>query len=152
MPWCITAGWALDLFKGRQTRDHSDVEIAIPRARFAEVAERFPELDFHVPLAGELVPASPDTLAAGHQTWALDRIAGCWRFDVLREPHDGDDVWICRRDDRIRRPYADLIQHDARGLPFMAPEVVLLLKAKTPRRDCPGSGLRRQDHVACVCA
>lgn len=133
VPWCIAAGWALDLFKGRQTRDHGDVEIAIPGARFAEVAERFPELDFHVPLAGELVPASPDTLAAGHQTWALDRIAGCWRFDVFREPHEGDDVWICRRDDRIRRPYADLIQHDASGLPFMAPEVVLLFKAKAPR-------------------
>jgi hypothetical protein len=52
---------------------------------------------------------------------------------VFREPHDGGDVWICRRDDRIRRPYVDLIQHDATGLPFMAPEVVLLFKAKASR-------------------
>jgi len=131
-PWCVAAGWALDLFRGHQTRDHHDVEIAVPRARFAEVAPRFPEIDFHVPIDGTMVPATPEALAAGHQTWALDRAAGRWRFDVFREPHDGD-VWICRRDPRIRRPYADLIRHDANGLPFLAPEVALLFKAKASR-------------------
>jgi Aminoglycoside-2''-adenylyltransferase len=136
VPWCIAAGWALDLFRGRQTRDHDDVEIAVPRTRFAEIVERFPEVDFYVPVAGALVPASLETLAAGHQTWALDRAAGRWRFDVFREPHDGD-VWICRRDARIRRRYADLIRHDATGLPFLAPEVALLFKAKASRdKDC----------------
>ncbi len=136
VPWCVAAGWALDLFRGRQTRDHGDVEIPVPRARFAEIAQRFPEVDFHVPVAGTLVPASADTLAAGHQTWALDRAAGCWRLDVFREPHDGD-VWLCRRDARIRRPYADLIRRDASGLPFLAPEVALLFKAKAARdEDC----------------
>jgi hypothetical protein len=85
-----------------------------------------------VPVDGALVATSSDTLAAGHQTWALDRAAGRWRFDVFREPHDGD-MWICRRDTRIRRPYADLIQRDACGLPFLAPEVALLFKAMAPR-------------------
>ena len=134
VPWCVAAGWALDLFRGGQTRDHHDVEIAVPRARFAEVARRFPGMDFHVPVDGVLVAASPDTLAlaAEHQTWALDRVAGCWRFDVFREHHDGD-VWICRRDARIRRPYAEVIRPDASGLPYLAPEVVLLFKAKAPR-------------------
>ncbi|WP_207916536.1 hypothetical protein [Micromonospora sp. KC723] len=108
------------------------MEIAVPRAQFAEVAQRFPEVDFYVPVAGALVPASADTLAAGHQMWALDRAAGRWRFDVFREPHDGD-VWICRRDAQIRRRYADLIRHDAHGLPFLAPEVALLFKAKASR-------------------
>jgi hypothetical protein len=131
-PWCVAAGWAIDLFRGRQTREHDDVEIAVPRARFAEIRQRFPEFDFHVPVDGVLVPATPDALAAGHQTWALDRAAGRWRFDVFREPHDGDE-WICRRDARIRRPYADLIRHDASGLPYLAPEVALLFKAKAPR-------------------
>src|SRR5262249_25277670 len=62
--------------------------------------------------------------------------AGRWRFDVFREPHDSD-VWICRRDTRIRRRYADLIRHDASELPFLAPEVALLFKAKASRdKDC----------------
>ena len=43
-PWCVAAGWALDLFRGTQTREHGDIEIAIPAASFTEVCGRFPEL------------------------------------------------------------------------------------------------------------
>ena len=104
----------------------------MPRARFAEIAARFADVEFFVPVDGALVAASPDLLAAEHQTWALDRTAGCWRLDVFREPHDGD-VWICRRDARIRRPYAELIRRTADGVPYLAPEVALLFKAKAAR-------------------
>ena len=30
-PWCVTGGWAIDLFVGRQTRAHGIVEVAIFR-------------------------------------------------------------------------------------------------------------------------
>src|SRR4051794_26495177 len=30
-PWCVAGGWALDLFLGRVTRAHGDVELAIFR-------------------------------------------------------------------------------------------------------------------------
>ena len=30
-PWCVAGGWALDLFLGRVTRSHADVELAIFR-------------------------------------------------------------------------------------------------------------------------
>jgi hypothetical protein len=29
-PWCVAGGWGLDLWRGEQTREHSDLEIAIP--------------------------------------------------------------------------------------------------------------------------
>ncbi|MGH3656155.1 MAG: nucleotidyltransferase domain-containing protein [Micromonosporaceae bacterium] len=29
VPWCVAAGWALDLFRGEQTRPHEDLEIAV---------------------------------------------------------------------------------------------------------------------------
>jgi uncharacterized protein CbrC (UPF0167 family) len=45
-PWCVAAGWALDLFRGIQTREHGDIEIAIPAATFAEVRGRFPGYAF----------------------------------------------------------------------------------------------------------
>jgi hypothetical protein len=41
-PWYVAAGWALDLFRGRQTRAQGDIEIAIPAANFLEVRYRFP--------------------------------------------------------------------------------------------------------------
>jgi hypothetical protein len=28
IPWYVAAGWALDLFRGAQSRDHEDLEIA----------------------------------------------------------------------------------------------------------------------------
>jgi hypothetical protein len=51
---------------------------------------------------------------------------------VFREPHDGDH-WICRRDETIRLPYNDIIQHTVDGIPYLAPEFVLLFKAKHVR-------------------
>jgi len=30
VPWCVAAGWALDLFHGEVTREHEDLEIAVP--------------------------------------------------------------------------------------------------------------------------
>ncbi|HEX5563842.1 MAG TPA: hypothetical protein VFX34_02680, partial [Sporosarcina sp.] len=30
-PWGVAGGWAIDLFLGNQTREHSDIEIAILR-------------------------------------------------------------------------------------------------------------------------
>ena len=31
VPWCVTAGWAIELFVGQPIRPHSDLEVAIPR-------------------------------------------------------------------------------------------------------------------------
>jgi len=31
-PWAIAGGWALDLFIGRESRSHADIDIAILRA------------------------------------------------------------------------------------------------------------------------
>ena len=132
VPWYVAGGWALDLFRGARTRAHDDLEIAVPAGRFAEVVAYFPDCDFHVVGDGRAVPLSAEALRAHYQTWAWQREAAVWRFDVFREPHD-DDTWICRRDPRIRRPYADLIRRSADGVPYLSPEVVLLFKAKAVR-------------------
>jgi hypothetical protein len=131
-PWCVAAGWAVDLFRGTQTRAHGDLEIAVPASRFAEIAVRFDDCEFFATHDGKVHPASAEMLRVSHQTWAREPSSGKWRFDVFREPHDGD-TWICRRDDRIRRSYASVISYDADGIPYMAPEIVLLFKAKGPR-------------------
>jgi len=132
VPWAVAGGWAVDLFLGRVTRPHDDLEIALPAATFARLTPLFPGWEFHVPLSGTLTPADPVSLAADFQTWALDPVTRTWRFDVFREPHDGD-TWICRRDARIRRPYAEVVRRTPDGIPFVAPEVVLLFKAKGAR-------------------
>jgi Aminoglycoside-2''-adenylyltransferase len=133
-PWYVAAGYAIDLFVGRDRREHEDVEIGVPAERFAEVAEALSDLDFYTPAPGAMTPVagSAERLAETHQTWGLERAAGVWRIDVFREP-SVDGRWVCRRDERIRLPYDDLIEHTAERIPYLRPEVVLLFKAKQAR-------------------
>jgi hypothetical protein len=134
VPWRVSAGWAIDLFLGRERREHDDLELAAPADRFGEVAAVLDELDFHVVSPGLAVPVGDagELLAETHQTWGLDRGANVWRVDVFREPCDGDE-WVARRDASIRLPYDELIEHTADGIPYERPEVTLLFKAKHAR-------------------
>jgi hypothetical protein len=132
-PWYVAAGWALDLFRGRQTRRHGDIEIAIPAARFPELRGRFPGYALDAAGSGRIREnAAPQVLASTHQTWLRDPATGHYLLDVFREPHDGD-TWICRHDQTIRLPYSDIIQRTADGIPYLTPELVLLFKAKNAR-------------------
>ncbi len=117
-PWYIAAGWALDLFLGGGYRAHEDIEIGVPRNRFDEFASALKRFD--------LVEIT------SHQTWVREPETGAWRLDIFSEPSDGD-TWICRRDERIRLPYGDLIEHTNDGIPYGRPEIVLLFKAKRTR-------------------
>ena len=132
-PWCVAAGWALDLFRGSQTREHGDIEIAIPAANFPEIRDRFRGYAFDAVGSGRIWEnAEPDVLAATHQTWVRDPATGGYLLDVFREPHDGG-TWICRRDETIRYAYEEIIRRTPEGIPYLAPEVVLLFKAKHAR-------------------
>jgi hypothetical protein len=76
--------------------------------------------------------AAPGVLAATYQTWLRDPATGNYLLDVFREPHDGD-TWVCRRDETIRLPYSEIIHRTPDGVPYLAPELVLLFKAKHAR-------------------
>ena len=70
----------------------------------------------------------------GHSGGAITSVGprargGPWRVDVFREPWDGD-VWMCRRDSRFGSGATRLISRSREGIPYAAPEVVLLFKAK----------------------
>lgn len=132
--WYVVGGWALDLFRGGQTREHGDLEIALPQAGFDVVRERLGAFDFYVAGREELWPLDDagDAFFDYHQTWVREPATGKWRVDVMRDPHDGD-TWICRRDRRIRRPYDEVVAHTRDGIPYLRPELVLLFKAKNRR-------------------
>jgi hypothetical protein len=138
VPWAVAAGWAIDLFLGGQPRAHDDLEIVVDRASFAAVRAALPELIWFGAggLEGEAgrvwrLDSAPAEL---HQTWGWDPKKERWRLDVFREPWDGP-TWVCRRDLSIRRPVADAIDRDLGGIPYLAPEIVLLFKAKHAERE-----------------
>jgi aminoglycoside-2''-adenylyltransferase len=129
VPWYVAAGWAIDLFLGEQRREHEDLEIGTPAARFPEIAAALGELEFFAIVDGK---AQSEPQEDSHQTWGFDRSAGVWRIDVFREPWDGD-TWVCRREPSIRYPRGEQIEWTPDGIPYLRPELVLLFKAKHAR-------------------
>src|SRR5215471_16505007 len=130
--WCVAAGWAVDLFLGKVTREHEDLEIAVPAGQFAAVRAALADFDLEERGTGRRWPLDSPAFEVMHQTWVRDRAAGPYRLDIFREPHDGD-TWICRRDHTIRRPYDQVIARTPGGIPYVVPEIVLLFKARHDR-------------------
>lgn len=131
-PWYVAAGWAIDLFLAAPTREHEDIEIGIAAHDFTHFANRLDDCELYVAGSGRVEPLTDAGLQATHQTWVLDPRSGEWRLDIFREPSE-DGQWVARRDPRLRLDYTRLILRTAEGIPFAAPEVVLLFKAKARR-------------------
>jgi len=132
-PWCVVGGWAIDLFLGRDSRPHDDIEIAVPRDRFHTIRRLLSDHVFHVVGDGEVrrLEEGETPPLDKHQNWVLDPVELAWRVDVMLEPGD-DATWIFRRDEHIRAPRARMVA-DRDGIPFLRPEGVLLFKAKLHR-------------------
>jgi hypothetical protein len=130
VPWCVVGGWAIDLFLGTTTRSHDDLEIAVPRPGFGAIRARLHDCVHHAVGDGEVRRLDDDALPPPHrhQVWVLDPRANEWRVDVMLEPGD-DETWVFRRDARVRAVLAD-VRSVRDGVPYLAPEAVLLFKAK----------------------
>jgi len=136
-PWYVAGGWALDLHRGEQTRAHDDLEIAVPAPAFGEIRAALADCDFEAVGSGRVWPADSQAFGRTHQTWGSEpdpsRPRGLvYRIDVFREPVVAGR-WACRRDERITLPYERVIRHDAAGIPYLVPQLVLLFKAKHAR-------------------
>ena len=118
VPWCVVAGWALDLFRGHMTRDHEDLEIAVPIGRFDAIRAALAAFEFEVVGSGRRWPLDSPAFNVMTQTWVRDPDNGVYRLDIFREPHEGD-TWICRREVSIRLPYDKVILTSSEGVPLL---------------------------------
>ena len=132
MPWYVAGGWALDLYRGIESREHEDLEIGVSADGFPAIRSALGDFEFDVVLDGRRWPLDSPAFASSHQTWVRDPATGAYRLDVFREKHDGH-TWICRRDESIRMSYSEIILRTPDGIPFLSPVIVLLFKAKWAR-------------------
>ena len=131
--WCVVGGWAIDLWLGRETRPHEDLEIEVLRADFPRIRDHLTGYVFRTVGDGEARALPPDALPPPdrYQNWVLDPRANVWRMDVMLVPGDAH-TWRCRRDKAIHVPRTR-ITGIRDGVPFLKPEGTLLYKAKACR-------------------
>lgn len=139
VPWYVAGGWAIDLFAQRLTRDHHDVDLMVARsdqgAIFMHFAER--SLSYVVPHPeglvgrGDLVRWSGERLDLPvHQVFADDAAGDRLEF-LFGEIESG--LWRYRRNPAVTRSTDEMALMSDDGVPFLAPEIVLLFKAKLMR-------------------
>jgi hypothetical protein len=137
-PWAVAGGWAIDLWLGETTREHEDLEITVPAVFFPALRARFEDglgLKLFYIDEGEVIALPPGEAPPRrtHQTWVMDPAVEGWRLDVFREPGDAE-TWVYRRTGQFSAPRSWASGRTAAGMPFVAPQIVLLFKAKA-RRD-----------------
>jgi hypothetical protein len=128
--WWLSGGVALDRFLGYRSRAHGDIDVSVRRRDWPALAPQLREsLDVFVAKHGQVTPIGDRPVTDDvHNLWAREHDGGPWRVQVNLEPGD-DERWQYRRDERITRPWSDVIRRD-RDLPYVAPAVQLLWNAK----------------------
>jgi Aminoglycoside-2''-adenylyltransferase len=167
VPWWITGGWAIDLAVSRVTRDHADVNIMMLE-RDEHALRGLAGVEIQLVADGQ----PPGPWPAGRRLSAVPvpapgpkpPIAGPGRRVGDRLILRGEDlplpaevipasavgaIWVHKKGSRVfMRSLSDITCY-WQGIPFLAPEVVLLMKAR-PGLDQPGTDDDQRDFEAAL--
>lgn len=133
-PWFVAGGWAVDLHVGRVTRPHKDEEIAILRRDQEALRASLLNWEFQYAIPGRRSRLEPWEEGSRlnhpiHEVHAVDSKGT--ELEVLLDESTGG-VWRFRRMMEIARPLSKMGHISSTGLPYLAPEIVVLYKAKEP--------------------
>lgn len=134
-PWWIAGGWAIEFAVGAPFRAHADIDVLLLRRDQLAAQRALPDWEWWAAEPpGTLRPwASGEILPPGvHDVWCRPDADAPWRVQFMLDEAEGAE-WVSRRDPRIRRPVKDIGLVNADGLPYLAPEIQLLYKAKGAR-------------------
>jgi hypothetical protein len=131
-PWCVAGGWAVDLFLGRRTRPHADLDLVILRGDEHRLHGHLAGWTLQLAVDGVLHPWAPGERIppSVHAIWAHSPDGD--RLELLVNEHAGTE-WVYRRDPAVRCPLAKVVTRSAAGVPVLCPAVVLLYKSRAPR-------------------
>lgn len=143
----MAGGWAVDLFLGRVTRAHGDVDVAVYRRDQAALHAFLREAGWEAAkvVAGRLEPWPAGerlelpvheihATRGGSAGGAGGGAAGAQRLEFLLNEGDAA-VWRFRKAPAVVARARALVElRTGGGVPFLAPEVVLLYKATSAAR------------------
>lgn len=144
-PWFVAGGWAIDLFIGDITRLHKDIEIAIFRKDQNSLRKYLFGWEFTKVVNGKMNPWNEHEWLELpiHEIHAHTQNSFFSKLEILLD-ESSESEWRFRRNLDIARPLSRIRLCSEIDIPFLAPEVVLLYKAKNPR-------LKDEDDFHSVC-
>jgi len=138
-PFYFAGGWAIDLHLGRVTREHQDIDVLVMRRDHLGLHEALKQFSLKKIIPHPESLANRGTVADWppgerlelpvHQINAYRAGETGPAFQVMLA-ESSDSEWIFRRNPRIRMPISQMGFRPLLGLPYLAPEIVLLFKAK----------------------
>lgn len=133
----ISGGWAIDLFLGKQTRPHDDLDISISRldqTHFQEILKDWDLKASDPPGSGTLRSwKSQEFLEKPvYNLWCRKTIEGPWNLELMLCDFE-DDEWVYRRNNQIRGSIKEFGWSNSEGLKIISPEIQLLYKSRGPR-------------------
>lgn len=129
-PWHFAGGWAIDLYLGRKRREHKDADIAVPYRDQYSLRDHLLPRRLEKVMDGKFVPWNGELIEPPlFQFFAINE--GLASTEFLLESRF-DDTWVYRRDPSITLAAAEAFRMDPDGIPYLAPEIVLLFKSKAP--------------------
>jgi len=133
-PWFIAGGWAIDLFLKNVTRVHSDLEIAVFRKDQITLRNYLSDWEFSKVVSGVLQPWDQGEWLElpVHEIHTQRKSSELSSLEILLN-ESFESEWRFRRNPKIRRPMSMIGLFSEIGVPFLAPEIVILYKAKNPR-------------------
>lgn len=131
VPWMFAAGVALDLHLGEVTRPHDDLDVVVPRECQAPLQKLLQDWRTDACIDGTYqvweVPLEPPH----HQIHARHaQLPAVIMLDLMLTDLSVG-LWHYRRDPSITLPLEQARLISPEGLPYLAPEAVLLFKSAT---------------------
>lgn len=132
LEWFVIAGWALDLFVGRKTREHKDIEISIWRDQSTSLFDTFRKQRIDMVTGHkryEILKKDSVIDRRGHLVIRDNSIDG-QTFDIeLFTTTRQNGRWIFRKEEDVLLPLGEAILTASCGTQYLAPQLVLLYKA-----------------------
>lgn len=126
-PWFVCGGWAIDLHLGRQTRPHHDIDLGLFREDLLSLKPTFSGNTIYFFDNGEKHIWRGEYLELPIHELRMEGNGLELEF-VLNEKQGHE--WQYRRNKTITLPTEKLVLFSKQGIPYLAPEVVLLYKSQ----------------------
>ena len=134
-PWYVAGGWAIDLFLGRMRRQHKDLDFTIFRRDQLALQQHLAAFDLRK-IVGPDGAEYPAPWEPGEwlelpvfQIFIETGSDGYATLEVLFSETEGDE-WFWRKNPQVRRPLARFGKLSPLGVPYLAPETILLHKSR----------------------